>query len=50
MTYICLFVVLGGIVRCIAGRLGFGGERGKSIGSALAESVPPLIALVASLP
>ena len=50
MTYICLFVVLGGIVRCIAGRLGFGGERGKSIGSALDESVPPLIALVASLP
>ena len=50
MTYICLFMVLGGIVLFIPDRLGFGGERGKSIGSALAESVPPLIALVASLP
>ena len=50
MTYICLFVVLGGIVRCIAGRLGFGGERRKSIGRALAETVPPLIARAGSLP
>ena len=49
MAYICLFMVLGGIVLFIADRLGFGGERGKSIGRALAESVPPLIALVASL-
>jgi hypothetical protein len=50
VTYSCLFVVLGGIVLFIVGRLGFGGERGKSIGRALAESVAPLIALVASLP
>ena len=49
MTYICLFMVLDGIVLFIADRLGLGGERGKSIGGALAESVPPLIALVASL-
>ena len=44
VTYSCLFMVLGCIVLFIADRLGFGGERGKSIGRALAESVPPLIA------
>ena len=49
VTYICLFMVLGGIVLFISDRLGFGGERGKSIVGAVAESVPPLIALVASL-
>jgi hypothetical protein len=40
---------LGGIVLVIADRLGFGGERGKSIGGAVGESVPPLVALLASL-
>jgi putative membrane protein len=49
VIYVCLFMVLGGIVLLIADRLGFGGERGKSIVGALGESVPPLIALVASL-
>ena len=49
VTYICLVMVLGGIVLFIADRLGFGGERGKSIVGAVGESVPPLIALVASL-
>jgi putative membrane protein len=49
VIYICLFMVLGGIVLFIADRLGFGGERGKSIDGALGESVPPLIALIASL-
>jgi len=49
VTYICLVMVLGGIVLFIADRLGFGGERGKSIVGAVGESMPPLIALVASL-
>ena len=49
VIYVCLFMVLGGIVLFIADRLGFGGERGKSIVGALGESAPPLIALVASL-
>jgi putative membrane protein len=49
VIYICLFMILGGIVLFIADRLGFGGDGGKSIGGALGESVPPLIALVASL-
>jgi putative membrane protein len=39
----------GGISLVTAARLGFGGERGKSIAGALGEAVPPLIALVASL-
>ena len=49
VIYICLFMVLSGIVLYIAGRLGFGGDRGKSIGGALGESLPPLVALVAAL-
>jgi putative membrane protein len=49
VTYICLFMVLGGIVLFVGDRLGFGGARGKSIVGAVGESVPPLIALVASL-
>jgi putative membrane protein len=49
VIYVCLFMVPGGIVLFIADRLGFGGERGKSIVGALGESVPPLIALIASL-
>src|SRR4029450_1249566 len=43
VTYICLVMVLGGIVLFIGERLGFGGDRGKSIAGALSESVPPLI-------
>jgi putative membrane protein len=49
VTYICLFMVLSGIVLFIADRLGFGGERGKSIGGALSQSLPPLVALTAAL-
>jgi putative membrane protein len=39
----------GAIVLVTADRLGFGGERGKSITGALAEGLPTLIALLASL-
>jgi hypothetical protein len=46
---ICLVMILGGIALLTADRLGFGGERGKSIVEALGESVPPPIALLASL-
>ena len=48
VIYICLFMVLAGIVLFISDRLGFGGEGGKCIGGALAESLPPLVALVAA--
>jgi putative membrane protein len=49
VIYICLFMVLGGVVLFIADRLGFGGGRGKSIIGALGQSLPPLIALVAAV-
>jgi putative membrane protein len=49
VIYICLFMLLCGIVLFIADRLGFGGERGKSIVGALGQSLPPLVALVAAL-
>ena len=49
VVYICLFMVLSGIVLFVADRLGFGGERGKSIVGALGESLPPLVALIAAL-
>jgi len=42
-------MVLSGIVLFIADRLGFGGSGGKSIGGALGQSLPPLVALVAAL-
>jgi putative membrane protein len=49
VTYISVVMVLGGIVLFIADRLGFGGERGKSIAGAVSESLPPLVALTAAL-
>ena len=49
VIYICLFMVLSGIVLFIADRLGFGGSGGKSIVGALGQSLPPLVALVAAL-
>jgi putative membrane protein len=49
VLYLCLFMVLSGIVLFIADRLGFGGEGGKSIIGGLGQSLPPLIALVAAL-
>ena len=49
VIYICLFMVLSGIVLFIADRLGFGGDGGKSIGGAVGQSFPPLIALTAAL-
>jgi putative membrane protein len=49
VIYISLFMVLGGVVLFIADRLGLGRERGKGISGALAESLPPLVALTAAL-
>ncbi|MFZ1115503.1 MAG: DUF1304 domain-containing protein [Propionibacteriaceae bacterium] len=49
VIYICLFMVLSGIVLFIADRLGFGGSGGKSIVGAFGQSVPPLVAFVAAL-
>jgi putative membrane protein len=49
VIYICLFMTLGGVVLFVADRLGLGRERGKGISGALAESLPPLVALTAAL-
>ena len=49
VIYICLFMVLSGIVLFIADRLGFGGSGGKSIVGAFGQSLSPLVALVAAL-
>jgi putative membrane protein len=49
VIYICLFMILSGIVLFIADRLGFGGEEGKSIGGAVGQSLPPLVGLIAAL-
>jgi putative membrane protein len=46
VVYIGLFMVLSGVVLLIADRMGMGRERGKGVGGAIAESVPPLLALV----
>jgi putative membrane protein len=50
VIYVSLFMVLGGVVLFIADRLGLGRERGKGISGAVAESLPPLVALTAALP
>jgi putative membrane protein len=49
VIYICLFMVLGGIVLFISDRLGLGRVRGQHIPGAFAESLPPLVALAAAL-
>jgi putative membrane protein len=49
VIYICLFMVLSGIVLFVADRLGFGGQQAKSIGGAVGQSLPPLVALIAAL-
>ena len=49
VIYISVFMVLGGVVLFVSDRLGLGRERGKGIGGALAESLPPLVALTAAL-
>ena len=47
VVYICVFMVLCGVVLFVADRRGLGREPGKGIGGVIAETVPPLVALVA---
>jgi putative membrane protein len=49
VIYICLCMILSGIVLFIGDWLGFGGDRGKSIVGGFGQSLPPLVALVAAL-
>ncbi|HEX6404245.1 MAG TPA: DUF1304 domain-containing protein [Pseudonocardiaceae bacterium] len=49
VIYVCLFWLLSGIVLLIADRLELSRARGKGIGGALAQSLPPLVALIAAV-
>lgn len=49
VVYVCLFMFLSGIVLFVADRLALGRERGSGVGGALAQSGPPLVALVAAM-
>lgn len=48
VVYTCLFMLLSGVVLLIADRMALGRPRGKGIGGALGQSIPPLIALIAA--
>jgi len=48
VIYTCLFMALSGLVLFIADRMELGRARGKGIGGALGQGVPPLIALIAA--
>ena len=47
VIYLCLFALLAGIALFASDRLAMSRPRGKGVGGALAQAVPPLIALVA---
>ncbi|GAB3427425.1 DUF1304 domain-containing protein [Flindersiella endophytica] len=47
LIYLCVFIALSGGVLFAADRLGLGRERGKGIGGALGQGIPPLLALLA---
>ena len=49
VIYLCLFAFLAGIALLVSDRLAMSRPRGKGVGGALAQAVPPLIALAAAL-
>ena len=49
VIYLCLFAFLSGIVLLIADRLALSRPRGKGVSGALAQGVPPLVALAAAV-
>lgn len=49
VVYLCVFLVLCGVVLLVADRLGYSRRRGSQVMGALSQGVPPLIALVATL-
>jgi putative membrane protein len=48
VIYTCLFMVLSGLVLLIADRMELGRPRGKGVGGAAAQGIPPLVALAAA--
>ena len=49
VIYTCLFMILAGIVLFVSDRMALGRPRGNGVGGALAQSGPPLVALVAAV-
>jgi putative membrane protein len=49
ILYIAAFMALAGIVLFVSDRMALSRERGKGVGGAVSQAVPPLIALVATL-
>jgi putative membrane protein len=49
LIYLCIFAFLAGIALFASDRLAMSRPRGKGVGGALAQGVPPLIALTAAL-
>lgn len=47
VVYTCWFMFLSGLVLVIADRMAMGRPRGKGIGGAIGQGLPPLVALVA---
>ncbi len=49
IVYTCLFMFMAGIALFVSDRLALSRPRGKGVGGAFSQSVPPLVALVATL-
>jgi putative membrane protein len=49
VVYLCLFTFLAGIVLFVSDRLALSRPRGTGVGGALAQGVPPLVAVLAAL-
>ncbi len=49
VVYVCLFMFLSGLVLFVADRLELSRPRGTGVGGAVAQAVPPLLALVAAI-
>ena len=49
LIYLCIFAFLAGIALFASDRLAMSRPRGKGVGGALAQGVPPLMALTAAL-
>jgi putative membrane protein len=47
VTYVCWLLFLAGIVLFVADRLGLSRERGKGVGGAIGQGLPPLVAVIA---
>lgn len=48
VMYTCLFMFLSGIVLFVADRMALGRPRGTGVSGAVAQGVPPLVALIAA--